>query len=61
MPRVVKTTDAEAMRLLRLIERQHLENALAHIALSALDDSDSGADTAAVVYEQLAKLGIVVP
>jgi hypothetical protein len=46
MPRIVKTNPA------------HIEYIL---AASALDDSESGADTAAVVYEQLARLGIVVP
>jgi len=53
-------TALEIMRLVRNANRQRLEEVVAEIALSALDDNESGDDTAAVVYEQLAKLGIIV-
>jgi hypothetical protein len=61
MPRVTKTAGPEAARILREADRQALETAMMYVAASALDDSESGADTAAVVYEQLANLGIIVP
>jgi len=56
-----KTANVQAMRLIRNAERQHLEDVLAEIALSALDGDNYSSDVAAVVYEQLGKLGIIVP
>lgn len=61
MPGIVKTSGPQAVRILRDAERDALMTAMMHIAASALDDGESGADTAAVVYEQLAELGIIVP
>jgi thiaminase len=61
MPRIVKTNPAHIEYILAFSTVGSLQEALAAIAPSALDDSESGADTAAVVYEQLARLGIVVP
>jgi hypothetical protein len=61
MPRIVKTTHREAARILKAADHDALYLALAHITASALDDAESGADTAAIVYEELARLGIVVP
>lgn len=61
MPRIVKTSTIAAAAMLRGADRGALEYALEAITASALDDADSGADTCAVVYEQLAKLGVVVP
>lgn len=61
MPRIVSTTPAHAETLIHEAHTLKLISALIAIAHSALDDSESGADTAAVVvYEQLATLGIVV-
>jgi len=56
-----KTANVQAMRLIRNAERQHLEDVLAEIALSALDGDNYSSDVGAVVYEQLAKLGIIAP
>jgi hypothetical protein len=61
MPRSTKTTLLEAVMILYKADRGALETALMHIADSALDNDESGADTAAVVYEQLGQLGIIVP
>jgi hypothetical protein len=61
MPRIVATTPAHAETLIHEAHTFKLIGALTAIAHSALDDSESGGDTAAVVYEQLAELGIVVP
>lgn len=61
MPRLVKTTNDQAALILHKTDPQALENALMWITESALDNNESSADTAAVVYEQLAQLGIVVP
>lgn len=61
MPRIVKTNPAHVERILAFATVHELQSVLTAIAESALDDSESGADTAAVVYEQLARLGIIVP
>jgi hypothetical protein len=61
MPRIVRTTATEAIRIADRAPADLLADIVAAIAVSALDDSESGADTAAVVYEQLARLGIIVP
>lgn len=60
MPRLAQTAGPEAARILRQADRQALETAMMNITASALDDSENGNDTAAVVYEQLAILGITV-
>lgn len=55
------TTPEHAETLIHEAHTLKLIGALTAIARSALDDAESGADTAAVVYEQLAELGIIVP
>jgi hypothetical protein len=61
MPRIVKTTLLHAEKLINAADCDDLRSALFVIAESALDDAESGADTASLVYEELSHLGIIVP
>jgi anthranilate phosphoribosyltransferase len=61
MPRIIKTNPAHVELILAGVTREELAEALARIAYSALDARESGSDTCAVVYEELARLDIVVP
>lgn len=61
MPRLVRTTPRGATEKIIAASHYDLMLALTRIAISALDDSESGVDTAAVVYAELDRLGITVP
>jgi hypothetical protein len=61
MSRITKTNPAHIGVILAGAEREELAASIARIARSALDRSESAADTCAVVYEELARLDIVVP
>jgi hypothetical protein len=60
MPVLRHTTPARAGEILAAASRDQLLRALACITASALDETENGNDTAAVVYEQLGGLGITV-
>jgi hypothetical protein len=63
MPRIVAHTPAAARAIVTDSHQQvgDLQSALGAIAETAADSCSSGADVAAVVYEQLARLGVVIP
>jgi hypothetical protein len=55
------TTKLKARAILADATETQMRRALAHIACSALDPDANGNDTAEVCYEQLGRLGIVIP
>lgn len=61
MPIIIRNhTTAYAVDLIARTPEADVRRALAAIAASAADPDESGNDTAAVVYEQLSDLGLVI-
>lgn len=54
-------TEIEIVTKVAAADESTLRSIVEAIAVSAMDDGESGADTAAVVYSELARIGIVVP
>lgn len=61
MSALTDTQIRDIARKVAAVDELEVLDVLCVIAASALDPSQNGNDTASVVYEQLARLGVVVP